>query len=38
MNTKKIQGNEVDLNQSLLKGDNESDTKFNKFVLEGRLS
>jgi hypothetical protein len=38
MNIKKIQGSEVDLDQSLLEGDSESDTKFKKFVLKGRLS
>jgi hypothetical protein len=38
MNIENFQGSEVDLDQSLLKGDNESGTKFMKFVLEGRLS
>jgi len=38
MNIEKFQGSEVDFDQSLLQGDNESDTKFNKFVLEGKLS
>ncbi len=38
MNIENFQGNEVDFDQSLLEGDNESDKKFKKFVSEGKLS
>jgi hypothetical protein len=38
MNIEIFQGSEVDFDQSLLQGDNESDIKFKKFILEGKLS
>ncbi len=38
MNIEIFQGSEVDFDQSLLQGDNESDKKFKKFVSDGKLS